>query len=162
MPESSNQPNTKTNALPAIVPKWLPLSGLILCLVGIADSIYLTIAHYTTPAVLACPDTGLINCAKVTSSSYSEILGIPLAVLGLLYFIAMLGFQLPVAWHSQKQLLRRIRLALGASGLVMILWLIYVELFRLNAICLFCTLVHIVTFALFGLTAIGTALTSES
>src|SRR5580700_3762278 len=140
MTANSNPPNAEATTRPITLPKWLPLSGLILCLVGIADSVYLTIAHYTTPAVLACPDTGLINCAKVTSSTYSEILGIPLAVLGLLYFITMLAFQLPVAWHSQSHLVRKIRLALSSSGLAMILWLIYVELFRLNAICLFCTL----------------------
>ena len=40
-----------------------------------------------------------------------------------------------------------------------VLWLVYVELFRLDAICLYCTAVHIVTIALFGITALGTALT---
>jgi uncharacterized membrane protein len=133
--------------------------GTVLALVGIGLGIDLTIAHYTTPVILACPETGIINCAKVTTSSYATIMGAPLALLGLLYFIAMLPLQLPVAWRSQNIWLRRGRLALSASGILMVVWLIYVELFKLNAICLYCTGVHIVTVSLFILTAIGTALT---
>jgi uncharacterized membrane protein len=97
----------------------------------------------------------------VTTSSYAEILGVPLALLGLLYFIAMLRLQLPVAWRSQNIWVRRGRLIMSASGILMIMWLIYVELFKLNAICLYCTGVHTVTLLLFILTVIGTALTKK-
>ncbi len=130
-------------------------------MIGIGLGVYLTIAHYTTPVLLACPETGIVNCAKVTTSSYAEILGVPLALLGLLYFIAMLPLQLPVAWRSQNIWVRRGRLIMSASGILMIMWLIYVELFKLNAICLYCTGVHTVTLLLFILTVIGTALTKK-
>jgi uncharacterized membrane protein len=86
-------------------------------------------------------------------------MGMPLAVLGLLYFVTILPLQLPMAWRSQNIWLRRIRLAASGIGVVMIFWLIYVELFMLNAICLYCTAVHVVTLSLFVLTAVGTALT---
>jgi uncharacterized membrane protein len=43
----------------------------------------------------------------------------------------------------------------------MVLWLVYAELFLINAICLYCTAVHIMTVLLFLQTAIGTALTWE-
>ena len=141
--------------------KWLSTTGVTLTLLGMGVSVWLTIAHYTTKVVLACPDTGLINCAKVTSSVYSMVFGVPLVLLGLCFFIGMLFLQLPVAWRSQNPLIRRGRLVVAASGLVMVFWLVYVELFRLNAICLYCTSVHIVTILLFMLTALGTALTSE-
>jgi uncharacterized membrane protein len=35
--------------------------------------------------------------------------------------------------------------------MVFVLYLLYTELFTLNAVCLFCTIVHIITFLLFGL-----------
>jgi uncharacterized membrane protein len=38
-----------------------------------------------------------------------------------------------------------------------VLYLIYTELFTLNAICLFCTIVHVITFLLFGLIMFGFA-----
>jgi uncharacterized membrane protein len=140
-------------------PRWLVPLALLLVVAGIADATDLTVAHYTTPVILACPDTGIINCAKVTSSTYSEILGVPLPVLGLLFFVAMLPLQLPVAWRSRSSWLRRLRLVLAGSGVLMVFWLLYVELFRLNAICLYCTGVHVLTVALFAVTAIGTAST---
>ena len=124
---------------------WIGWAGTALATIGLGLSIYLTIAHYTTPVLLACPETGVINCAKVTTSSYATLMGVPLAVLGLLYYLVMLPLQLPVAWCSQNIWLRRGRLAMSASGIMMITWLIYVELFKLNAICLYCTGVHIVT-----------------
>jgi len=124
-------------------------------------SIYLTVNHYTTAVTLACPASAHINCFKVTTSPYASILGVPLVLLGLLYFIAMIPLQLPAAWRSQNQLLRRTRLAFTAMGVVMVFWLLYVELFLLNAICLYCTAIHILTVLLFGLTAIGTAITRE-
>lgn len=130
-------------------------------LAGLGVSIYLTIAHYTTTVTLACSDTGLIDCAKVTSSVYSSILGVPLAVLGLIFFIVILPLQLPVAWRSRNKLIRMGRLVFVAVGIPFILWLVYVELFKLNAICLYCTVVHILTLLLFAQTAIGTSLTTE-
>lgn len=134
---------------------------MALTIAGIGVSVYLTITHYTTAVTLACPENTTINCLKVTTSSYSMIFGVPLAVLGLLYFVTMLPLQLPRAWRSQNQLLRRARLVFTAIGVAMVFWLIYVELFKLNAICLYCTAVHVLSLALFGLTAIGTALTDE-
>ena len=50
---------------------------------------YLTYEHYDTAAVLACPSTGAIDCIKVTTSTYSKVFGVPVALLGLLYFVAM-------------------------------------------------------------------------
>ena len=54
-------------------------------LLGLAVSAYLTVEHFTTPAVLACPATAVFNCQRVTSSPNSVVLGIPVAVLGVIY-----------------------------------------------------------------------------
>jgi uncharacterized membrane protein len=141
--------------------RWLSVSGITLSVIGILASIDLTVAHYTTPTILACPDTGVINCAKVTTSIYSQILGIPLPLLGLGFFIVMLALQLPKVWRSHNRTLRLGRLIFAGTGLIMVFWLVYAELFLVNAICLYCTAVHIMTILLFLQTAIGTALTWE-
>lgn len=143
------------------IPRWLAPLALLIIVLGLAVSTYLTVAHYTEPKILACPDTGVINCAKVTTSSYSELLGIPMAVLGLAFFVGMLPLNLPIAWRSHNPLIRRLRLAGTATGVLMVFYLVYTELFRLDAICLYCTAVHALTIILFILTALGTALTSE-
>lgn len=126
-----------------------------LALVGLGVSVYLTVAHYTTSTILACPDTGLINCARVTTSAQSVILGVPVAVLGLVYYVVMVALCSPPAWRVAA--LRRPRLALSGVGVVMVLYLVYTELFVLDAICLWCTSVHVVTVVLFASIALGTA-----
>jgi uncharacterized membrane protein len=139
----------------------LAWAGTILALIGFGLSLYLTIAHYTTPEILSCAENSIVNCAKVTTSSYATILGIPVALLGLLYYVAMIPMQLPIAWRNKSVALKRVRLASAAIGIVMILWLIYVELFKLNAICLYCTGVHIITVLLFVTTALATAASNQ-
>jgi uncharacterized membrane protein len=132
--------------------------GLILSILGIMDGTYLTITHYTTKIVLACPNTGFIDCAKVTSSSYSEIHGIPAAVLGLAFFLGMFILQLPMLWRSKNSLIKNGRLAYSIAGLISIFWFVYVEFHKLHAICLYCTGVHILTFLLFVTTLIGSSI----
>ncbi|MFI5412913.1 MAG: vitamin K epoxide reductase family protein [Candidatus Micrarchaeales archaeon] len=60
---------------------------------GLIISIYLTIVHFYSNT-LVCPSTGLINCESVLTSPYSEILGIPVAILGLVLFVLAI-FMLP-------------------------------------------------------------------
>jgi uncharacterized membrane protein len=143
-------------------PRWPWLIGLVLCVAGLAVSIYLTYAHYTSAAVLACPENATINCAKVTTSVYSHILGIPVAVLGLVFFVGMIPLQLPAAWRSRWWPIRYGRLGASIIGVGMILWLVYAELFKINAICLYCTSVHVLTFLLFVVVALGTVATATT
>ena len=128
----------------------------LLCLAGLGVSAYLTIAHYNAKVILACPETGIVNCAKVTQSPQSAILGVPVALLGLLYFAAIGPLHLPAAWRSNSSLLRRARVGAAVAGILMVLYLIYTELFTLDALCLWCTAVHAITFLLFVVTLVGT------
>ncbi len=139
---------------------WLGRGGTTLACVGLGLSAYLTAAHYTTAATLACPEHGTVDCAKVTTSSYAVQHGVPLAVLGLAFFAVTLALQLPAAWASPARAVRGARLAVATAGAAAVVWLLWVELFRLDAICLYCTGVHIVAVALFVLTGIGTAATA--
>ena len=92
---------------------------------------------------------GTINCAKVTTSPQSEIFGIPVAMLGLFFFVPMIALCLPVAWRTADRRIHLARLILSIIGVGMILYLIIAELFIIKAICLWCSAVHIVTFILF-------------
>jgi uncharacterized membrane protein len=141
---------------------WTAIVSGLLCLAGIAVASYLTYAHYTTAKALACSDKGLIDCAKVTTSSYSRIFGVPVSVGGLAYFVVMAGLCSPWAWKSSNRLVRGLRLAAGGAGVAMIVWLVYVELFRLDAICLYCTAIHVITVLLFITIALGTAATAAT
>ncbi len=129
-----------------------------LCVLGLAVAAYLTYEHYSASATLSCPNTGAINCLKVTTSSYSRVFGVPVALAGLLYFVVMTALCQPLAWRSGSPRLAVARLVAAAAGVAFVLYLIWVELFRIDAICLWCTGVHIITLLLFMVLSVGYAL----
>jgi uncharacterized membrane protein len=129
---------------------WVEASSLALSLVAVAVAAYLTVTHYADPTALACPDTGIVNCTLVTTSSWSAIAGVPLAVLGLGWAVVMAGLCVPWAWRSPARWVDGARLGLSAVGAAMVVYLVYVELFRLSAICLWCTAMHVTAVCLFG------------
>ena len=131
-------------------PRWAPLVTLPLTIAGLGVSTYLTYVHYTEPAALSCPDTGVINCTKVTTSPESMLFGhIPVALAGAVFFLGMAGLCLPAMWRRPERVISWARLAGAVAGVVMVIWLVYVELVRVDAICLWCTVVHVIAFALF-------------
>lgn len=128
--------------------RWQPIATLLLCLFGLGVSTYLTIAHFS-PHALVCVSNGTINCEKVTTSPQSVIFGIPVAFLGLAYFVPMIALCLPAAWRSSDRRIHLARLILSITGVGMIIYLIIAELFLVKAICLWCSAVHVITFVLF-------------
>ena len=138
-------------APPAGPPAWLQWTTWGLSLAGLGVSIYLTIAHFNTAVSLACPATSTVNCEKVTTSPQSYAFGIPVAVLGLAFYVFLAVANSPWAWRVTWPPLRWARLGSVVVGMLFVLWLIYAELFKIGAICLWCTSVHVITFALFAL-----------
>ncbi len=118
----------------------LGLSGL-----GVALSGYLSYEHATGSRQLACPATGVVDCLRVTTSPQSVVLGVPVAVWGLLFFIGMAALTLPAAWRRSG--LRHLRTVGAVSGAVTVLYLVHVELTQ-SALCLWCTGVHVTAVAL--------------
>ena len=143
------------------MPGWVPVTSLGLSLAAVAIASYLTVAHYADPAALACPDTGIVNCALVTTSSWSVLLGVPLAVLGLVWALAMTALTVPWAWRSEHRWVDGARLAASGAGAAMVLYLVYVELFRIGAICLWCSAMHVMAVCLFGVILAGRAASSD-
>jgi uncharacterized membrane protein len=132
------------------VARWAIYTSWMLSLIGVGLATYLTIGHFSSDKTfLACPDSGLINCAKVTTSSESYFLGIPVAVLGLANFVVFAVLNSPWVWKIQNYWLAVARFALGIVSMLFVLWLLTAELLIINNICLYCTGVHVVTFALF-------------
>jgi uncharacterized membrane protein len=136
-------------------PRWAPASMMLASVGGLGVSTYLTIAHYGSSITLACPNTGAINCEKVTTSPQSVIFGVPVAVLGLVFFAAILSLSTARAWRRADLLPRLSRLGLAATGVGFAMYLIYTELFTIHAICLWCTSAHVLALLLFGIAIFG-------
>jgi uncharacterized membrane protein len=139
---------------------FVALVTFVLSLYGFGASIYLTIAHYDTGISLACSDKGLVNCQAVTTSSQSMVFGIfPVAVLGLAFYVFMVAVNSPWGWRLQLPAVRWARLGSVVVGMGFVLYLIYAELIQINAICLWCTSVHVTTFLIFVLVVFHSAFT---
>ena len=123
------------------------VASFTLAIVGLLISAYLTYEHFTGAATLACSDTGTVNCVKVTTSPWSVTAGVPVAVAGLAYYAAMTLLCAPVRGTGILATARVVGAAVGAGA---VLWLVDVELFKVDAICLWCTAVHVVTVLLLG------------
>lgn len=122
---------------------------------GMVLSVYLTIAHLAGTDVLACSDTGVINCAKVTTSPESVFLHVPVVFYGLLYFVVSILLNSPWSFSSRRLFLHRTRVAWASLGMAFVMWLLYAELVVVKNICLYCSAVHVVTFALFVLNVLA-------
>jgi uncharacterized membrane protein len=134
--------------------QWRPLAVGGICLAGIGISIYLLIVHYQ-PSALVCSTSGVVNCSKVLTSPQSVIFGIPVPIFGLIYFIGMGAACTSVAWRSDAAWLAWGRIAGAVAGIGMVVYLIAQEALVLHMICLWCTAVHVLTFAMFLIVVTG-------
>jgi len=130
--------------------------ALLVCsFAGLGVSIYLTLTHYTKAVSLVCSDNGAINCEKVTTSPQSIVFGIPVAVLGLAFFVGMVILSLPPIYRRPERFIAFVRLGSAIVGIGFVLYLVYAELFIIHAICLWCSSVHVLTFIIFCLVVSG-------
>ncbi len=127
-------------------PRWAAPVSLLLTVLGVLDAAYLSFEHGTGSTSLVCSDTGAVNCLSVTTSKWSVFLGLPVAYLGLAYFVVMAVLCLPWMWTRAPRIVGIIRIVAAAGGMIMVFYLLWAEFFRVGAICLWCTGVHILTF----------------
>jgi uncharacterized membrane protein len=97
---------------------------------GIALSGYLTYVHFDEGALIC---TGGGGCETVQESDYAELAGIPVAVLGLAAWVTVLGLTI---WNSP--LARSLTVAIALGALVFAGYLVVLQLFVIEAICLWC------------------------
>ena len=149
VPRSSPASSTRRAPAPPRAGGASGWAALAVCVLGTFASAYLTYEHFSRSTSLACPESKRINCTKVTTSAWSHVAGVPVALLGLLFFLAMLALCVPALWRERR--LDVLRVAAVGAGMLFVLYLIWAELYRIEAICLWCTFVHVCTLALLGI-----------
>jgi uncharacterized membrane protein len=116
--------------------KWLYRASVALVILGLAVSIYMTI-YKVLNADAMCLGSG--DCSTVNASRYSEVNGIPVAVIGILGYLAILAthyFEKRNRLFEQNGTL--IIFGMALTGFLFTLWLVYVEAALLKAFCPFC------------------------
>jgi uncharacterized membrane protein len=123
------------------------ITAVILSLVGALDSAYLAILKITG-SVAACSNFG--DCDAVNSSRYAEIGGVPIALLGLLGYLALLGMIIfEIRYPNWKEGLRLAFFGFTLAGVIYSIYLTYIEVAILRAICPFCVISAVVMIGLF-------------
>lgn len=108
----------------------LRIAAAVVALAGVAVAGYLTWVHFDD-AALVCVAGG--GCETVQESDYAEIAGIPVALLGLGAYVVLLGLLL---WDTATARLTAAMLAL--VGLLFSLYLLVLQLFVIDAVCIWC------------------------
>ncbi|MEA2404458.1 MAG: hypothetical protein QOE08_1105 [Thermoleophilaceae bacterium] len=103
----------------------------VLALLGVAVAAYLTWVHYAGTKPLCVAGGG--GCERVQTSDYAKLAGVPVALIGLLGYLAILAS----LWlRGEAQLVGGALLALTGFGFSA--YLTYRELFTIDAICQWC------------------------
>jgi uncharacterized membrane protein len=116
--------------------KWLYRASIAFVILGLLVSIYMTIYKLTSNDSM-CLGSG--DCHTVNSSEYSEVNGIPVAVFGVIGYAAILAvlfYEPRNRFFKENGTLMIFGMAL--TGFIFTVWLIYVEIALLKAICPFC------------------------
>jgi len=107
------------------------MAMLVLAVIGLGVAIYLTYVHYSgTPP--AC--TAGESCLKVQTSRWSELAGVPVALIGLIGYVGILAGLLA----PDRDETRVATLGMTLIGFLFSAYLTYRELFSIHAICEWC------------------------
>ena len=122
----------------------------LIALIGVFLSLYLTLFKLGYIGTLAC---GSGSCETVQLSKWGDFLGVPVAAWGVGYYaillvLAFAGVQ--DRYEGSVRLTKTLVFVTGA-GLLFSLWLTYLELFVIHALCRWCLGSAAITFVLFGL-----------
>jgi uncharacterized membrane protein len=126
----------------------------LVALAGAAVAAYLTYVHYQ-PDALICTSGG--GCETVQQSSYAELAGVPVALLGLLGYVAVLVL---VAWDSELARTLAAAIALAAAGFAV--YLVLLQAFVIDAWCVWCLVNDLVIVPLLVITTLWRAWTARA
>jgi uncharacterized membrane protein len=108
----------------------LRVAAACVALTGIAVAAYLTWVHYDKAALFCVAGGG---CETVQQSSYAELAGLPVALLGLVSYTIVLGL---ILWDAPYARLGAAILAF--VGLAFSVYLLVLQLFVIDAVCVWC------------------------
>lgn len=125
---------TLLNNQSTTISNFMVIFFAIVSLIGIADAVYIAINYYNG----VVPPCSLLNgCKTILTSEYSEIFGVPIALIGALFYLTVFLSALTYLKTKNNKIIISI-LILTASAFLISLFLIYLQLFEIKAICEYC------------------------
>jgi uncharacterized membrane protein len=125
----------------------LRIAVAVLALAGLGVAGYLTWVHYADLEPICAGGSG--GCERVQTSDYAELAGVPVALLGVIGYAAILA---SLAMPGEAGRFAGALVALAGFGFSA--WLTYVELFEIDAICQWCVASAVIMTALAVVTSL--------
>ena len=126
----------------------------LIALIGVFLSLYLTLFKLGYIGTLAC---GTGSCERVQLSKWGDFLGLPVSAWGVGYYALVLAISFAGTQErfADSPRITNVLLYLTGAGLLFSIWLTYLELFVIHAICRWCLGSAAITLVLFVLAALG-------
>ena len=122
---------------------------IILAVAGLAAAATSTYVHYrllTVPNFTSfCDVNATVSCTQAYLSPYGELGGVPVAIFGAAYFVAVLAIAV-AGWRpagAAPQSAPSYILALSIPALAFVAYLAYAAFFILNAFCILCAITYV-------------------
>jgi uncharacterized membrane protein len=127
--------------------KIIAIIFLVVASIGFLDATYLTVEHYRGGVP---PCTILSGCEVVLTSAYNQVINIPVALLGSIFYLAMLVASISYIDSRNIKLLR-----LGShgtiAGMFATLYFVYLQFFVIHHVCIYCMTSAVTSTTLFVL-----------
>jgi uncharacterized membrane protein len=121
---------------------------IVASFLGFLDAIYLTIEKLTQNKAMCLP--GLGDCWTVSNSEYSQIFGIPVAVFGIAaYLVILFLIRSETSNPNWVDFILQATFGIALSGTIYSIYLTYLEIAVIKAVCPFCVISAIVMVIIF-------------
>src|SRR3989344_1169576 len=129
-------------------PLLTPFFIIAAAFVGIADTLYLSWNHLMG----MLPSCSIVEgCSIVLTSPYAKVLGEPLAYFGLIFYVYLLGLAILLAYDPRSRGLRLGMVAYAAIGVICSAIFVYMWIFLIHALCIYCVISAVITAIIFCL-----------
>lgn len=125
---------------------FMALAAFVLALAGLGVATYLTVVHYAHQPI-AC--NGIGDCEYVNSTKYAEVAGIPVALVGAGAYATM-ALAVVRWWLRRDAMLLFVGWLVAAGSFAFSMYLTYIELRVIDAICVWCVASASVMTAIFA------------
>ena len=121
-------------------------------IIGLIDASYLSYLHHLISQGAGCPTENLpgLDCGVVLVSDQAKLLGIPVAWLGVVGFLMLIGLSLDRYLNMDLERTRYNKILLPVTGVIGVIfgsYLTYAEAFIIHEWCPFCVVAFILTIA---------------
>ncbi len=133
------------------IKKSFKVAIIIIGLIGLMDSSYLTYAHYKAHPINCFTEVKQINsCQLVADSIYSTVLGVPVSLIGMFFYLVVIGIGV-ISQKNDFTFLLNLLLPFSALAVLFSLRLTYLQVYIIGYICYYCILSAMLACTLLGI-----------